>query len=74
MQIQVKLDVTKPLAHRKRVKIGEEEAVGVRLAYERLPKFCYYYGIIGHYHCEFSQWISVKDHISEEVLPYGQWL
>lgn len=50
MRIKVKLDVTKPLARRKRKNFGDEEAVWVQFAYERLSKFCYCCGIIGHCH------------------------
>lgn len=74
MRICIKLDVTKPLARSKRVKIGDGTVVWVRLAYKRLPKFCYYCGIIGHCCCDCNKWISVKDQLNEDHLSYGQWL
>lgn len=74
MRIRMKLNVTKPLVRRKRKKIGDGEAVWVRLAYERLPEFCYYYGIIGHCHRDCEWWLSITEQIDEERLPYGHWL
>lgn len=74
MRIRVKLDATKPLAHRKTVKIGDGEAVWVHLAYEQLLKFCYYYGTVRHYHNNCNKWLSIKDQINEDRLPYEQWL
>lgn len=74
MRIRIKLDATKPLAYRKKVKIWDGATVWVQLAYECLPKFYYYYRIIGHCHRDCHQWILVKDHLSEDHFPYGQWL
>lgn len=48
MWFRVNTDINKPL--RKQLALGQGEEVGkkVLLKYERLPTFCFIYGLIGH--------------------------
>lgn len=47
LRFRVDIDVTKPLRHVIQLSGPDGQEFQVRLAYERLPNFCYYYGIIG---------------------------
>ena len=74
LRIRVNMDVTKPL--RRFVMLtgteGRKDWWG-RLAYERLPMFCYECGIIGHadVECSMQDQSAVG---SEKVMQYGDWL
>lgn len=48
MRIRVRIDVSKPLKRRMRMKKPGGDWVWVNFKYERLPTFCFYCGLIGH--------------------------
>jgi hypothetical protein len=47
LMVKIKLDIAKPLARGRVLKL-QGNNMWVAFQYERLPKFCYYYGIIKH--------------------------
>lgn len=74
MRIRVKLDTTKLLACRKKIRIGDSDPIWVRLSYKKLSDFYYYCGIIGHGHYECEKWLVDKEKFEVLGLSYGQWL
>lgn len=44
----VNIDVTQPLRRMIKILGPNNQEIIVRLAYERLPNFCYYCGVLGH--------------------------
>ncbi|CAL1390112.1 unnamed protein product [Linum trigynum] len=68
MRIRVSFNVTKPLRRGVLLSNGAEN-IWYKVAYEKLPNFCYNCGILGH----------LKRNCKEEILPdeeaqYGGWL
>ncbi|KAL2939367.1 Zinc metalloprotease ZmpB [Bienertia sinuspersici] len=47
-RVRINLDVTKPLCRTLNVKGREGRVMEIKLAYERLPFFCFMCGVIGH--------------------------
>ena len=58
-RVQIKVDDTKPLKKIIFLESEGEEKVPMRVTYERLPDFCFYYGIIGH---QFKECVKYKTH------------
>ncbi|OMO99000.1 reverse transcriptase [Corchorus capsularis] len=70
LRVRVEIDVTKPL--RRTILLGKpSEGTRGRLAYERLPVFCCYCGLIGHcgVDCEDGEGGNI-----ERTVHYGEWL
>lgn len=74
MSIRVRLDVSKPLLRREKIKIGENEVVWIQFSNERLLDFCYCCAIMGHGHRDCVMWKEFQEKIQREGLPHGKWL
>lgn len=48
MIITVKLNISKPIVRKKKLKLGRLEPVWIWLSYERLQDFCFCCGVLGH--------------------------
>ena len=74
LRLRINMDITKPL--RKFVTVamvGGQRDIQARLAYERLPTFCYECGMIGHSDIECD--IVPIDYTEESNMKqYGDWL
>ncbi|CAN0876123.1 hypothetical protein LINGRAHAP2_LOCUS11122 [Linum grandiflorum] len=68
MRIRVSFKAMKPLRRGVLLEV-ENENVWYKVAYERLPIFCYNCGIVGHIQKECD-----KELVPEEELQYGGWL
>ncbi|GMI90026.1 hypothetical protein HRI_002671900 [Hibiscus trionum] len=72
MSVRVEIDITKPL--RRCVMFGRKCDGSPRVCwakYERLPKFCFWCGIIGHV---LELCPSLPENWKNEQLQYGDWL
>ncbi|PON78322.1 Zinc knuckle CX2CX4HX4C [Parasponia andersonii] len=75
MRVQVKFDVTKPLRRSITIQVEDiDEEITVLLQYEKLPDFCNYCGIMGHYFRECTK--NEDRHFMERSrrTRYGEWL
>lgn len=64
------MDVTKPLTKRQVLKLEEGEQLSMRVAYERLPEFCFCCGKIGH---QYKKCLDYKGQPKDE-LAFGVWM
>ena len=73
LRVWVRIDATKKLIRGKRITIEGSESRWVQFKYERLPNFCYRYGLLNHAlkDCPAS---SGNGRTVEEGLQYGAWL
>lgn len=56
LRILVKIDISQPLKRGLVVKIGSNAKESwVKITYERLPEFCYVYGLVGHVKSECEE-------------------
>ncbi|KAL4273840.1 hypothetical protein GQ457_13G007940 [Hibiscus cannabinus] len=72
LRVQVEINIQKPL--RRCVMLGNghgRPANPCPLRYERLPMFCFYYGIIGH---DLSTCTVKPNALDAKKLQYGSWL
>ncbi|KAK3204432.1 hypothetical protein Dsin_018478 [Dipteronia sinensis] len=73
IRVRVLVDVNNPLKRGLRVAFGKgEEVYNVIVCYERLPNFCYYYGLIGHLIRDCL--VNNKRLIDNAELRFGSWL
>ncbi|TXG58368.1 hypothetical protein EZV62_016197 [Acer yangbiense] len=77
LQVRVGIDANKPLRRVLRVDLGgsEKEVVVMLLRYERLPKYCFHCGMLGHEHIECPEEDSInrgKDY--NDTYKFGSWL
>lgn len=72
MKVRVKLNISLPLMRGTHVDLGPLGVFWIRFAYERLPKFCYFCGKLGHQQkdCKAEGILSMQD----GNLPLGSWL
>lgn len=72
LRIRVRLDVTKPLKRKMKIKRQGGDCVWVDFKYERLPNFCFLCGLLGHTdrYCQLQ--FEMNTHEAEK--PYGTWL
>lgn len=70
LRIRVEIPIDKPLRRGGNITNAEGDRVWINFKYERLPTFCYIFGILGHddKHCHMSQ----SDGLKEK--QYGDWL
>lgn len=74
MHIRVTLDISKPLAWKKKLTIDELDSFWVQFTYGKLPDFCFKCSIVGHGMNECSFWEGSTKQGSEQELPYRNWL
>ena len=61
LQIQVEIDVLKPLCRGRQIALDETEETWVSFKYEKLPNFCYWCGLISHDGKDCEVWLAKKD-------------
>ncbi|KAF5472052.1 hypothetical protein F2P56_008799 [Juglans regia] len=54
--------------------MGSHDNVWIHFKYERLPQFCYCYGLLGHGDRDCLLWNSNKEKFELDGFPYGPWL
>lgn len=77
MRIRVTLNIMKPLHRVLNIEGPNNRAIQVTFAYERLPNFCYFCGLLGHLVKDClacADMIDEKGRIDETKLEYGEWL
>nr|GMC96545.1 uncharacterized protein LOC109192285 [Ipomoea batatas]GMD98793.1 uncharacterized protein LOC109192285 [Ipomoea batatas] len=69
MRVRVRMDFTKPLRRKMKVKPPKGDRFYIEFKYERLTRFCFPCGIIGHNekYCQL-QFEGITD---ETIRPYG---
>lgn len=74
MRIQVKYDILQPLLRSAKLTLDNHHPpVRVLLRYEKLPDYCYVYGLLGHQ--LKSRYIKSYDLEHNKLnYPYGLWL
>jgi len=60
MQIQVLIDIHKPLRQSKRIKKPEGDAREVKFKYERLAPYYYLFGLLGHVDDFFPKMLTMQ--------------
>lgn len=74
MWVRVNLDISKPLARKKKLNIELTKPIWVTFTYERLSDFCFSCGLLGHTYKECEIWEEVKVKFEADHFPYGIWL
>lgn len=74
MWVCVKLDITKLLVQKRKLKLGLPDLVWIGFSYERFQEFYFYCEIVGHSLSECEKQPNYKAQFKEETLPYGSWL
>lgn len=77
LRFRVTIDITKPIRRMIQVTGPDGQEITVQLAYERLPNFCYYCGLIGHLVKDCHDCFEIIDDRGEvpvDKLAYGEWL
>ncbi|TXG51459.1 hypothetical protein EZV62_023983 [Acer yangbiense] len=75
MKVKVQIDISKPLKRWLRLKLDKSNnIVMVSLKYERLPKFCYVCGRIGHASKNCSDEEAKIEALKGESTKYGSWM
>ncbi|KAH9802979.1 hypothetical protein KPL71_001599 [Citrus sinensis] len=64
------IDITQPLKKRVLLKLEDGERISIRIAYEKLPDFCFCCGIIGH---QYKECLEYKGQPKDELI-YGAWM
>lgn len=72
--VRVTLDISKPIARKKKLTIDKLDSFWVRFTYEKLHDFCFKCGIVGHGLKDCSAWKGSTKQRPESELPYGNWL
>ncbi|KAL0002242.1 hypothetical protein SO802_016023 [Lithocarpus litseifolius] len=74
LRVRVLIDVTKKIVRGKRIVIEGGEQRWVAFKYERLPNFCYHFGLFSHGLKECDEKNGVDEHVDLSKLQYGAWL
>ncbi|KAK9229667.1 hypothetical protein WN944_022631 [Citrus x changshan-huyou] len=69
-RVRISIDITQPLKKRLLLKLEDERRISLRVAYEKLPEFCFCCGLIGHQYKECLDYGGQ----SKEELAYGAWM
>lgn len=77
LRFRATIDITKPLRRMIQITGPQGQEIQVHVAYERLPNFFYFCGIMGHlvkdsHHC--LQFAGPTGDIPEDQFMYGDWL
>ncbi|TXG69420.1 hypothetical protein EZV62_004355 [Acer yangbiense] len=73
MRLKVAIDVTKPLKRFLRLELQKGEESMLLLRYEKLPKFCFHYGVISHSYLECSIRKEDVRNDANTDLNFGPW-
>ncbi|KAI8032250.1 Uncharacterized protein LOK49_LG01G03918 [Camellia lanceoleosa] len=74
LRIRVSIDIAKPLRHGMHIALGSFHPVWVSFRYERLPNFCFAYGILGHGTCDYAIRLLGSAVDNSARFQYGPWL
>lgn len=77
MRLRICIDITKPLMHCVSIEGPKKQLIQLRLAYEKLPNFCYYCGTLGHLVKDCNECLHLvmeMDTFNADKLEYGDWL
>ena len=74
LHIRVQMDITKPLCHGRKVRLGEYGMKWVDFKYERLPIFCYLCEMIDHDERDCLQGFRSKETPRPKEKQFGSWL
>ena len=74
IRVRIKIDITKPLCHRRFVKFGGSNSCWVSFRYERLPIFCYWCSKLNHDEKDCRIWIRSNRSLQQQDQQYGAWL
>lgn len=69
-RVQIMVNITQPLTKRLLLKSEEDRRISLRIAYEKLPEFCFCCGLIEH---SFRECLDYKGQPKDE-LTYGVWM
>ncbi|KAL6550173.1 hypothetical protein OROMI_020661 [Orobanche minor] len=77
LRFKAKIDITKPLRRVIQAEGPKNEVITVKLAYERLPNFCYFCGILGHLVKDCHECVALTGPLGKvpgDNLNYDEWL
>lgn len=77
LRFKVRIDITQPLRRVIKILGQNNQEVMIRIAYERVPNFCYFYGVLGHLVKDCHECIDLlgtNGDVSDDHLMYGDWL
>ena len=69
-RIRIRIDITQPLKKRLLIRLEDGERISLRVAYKKLPDFCFCCGLLGH---QYKECLEYKGQLNDE-LPYGAWM
>ncbi|KAH9735309.1 zinc knuckle protein [Citrus sinensis] len=69
-RVRISIDITQPLKERLLLKLEDERRISLRVAYEKLPEFCFCCGLIGH---QYKKCLDYGGQPKEELV-YGAWM
>ena len=69
-RVRISIDITQPLKKRLLLKLEDERRISLRVAYKKLPEFCFCCGLIGH---QYKECLDYGGQPKEE-LAYGAWM
>lgn len=72
MKIRVSIDLRMPLKRRRKIKMARDEWFWVNFKYEKIPTFCFIYGIVGHSEKFSGKLFEMSE--NNIVKPYGPWM
>ena len=70
VRVRIMVNVTRPLPKRLLLKLEDGGQISLRIAYEKLPDFCFCCGLIGH---QYRECLDYKGQ-SKDDLTYGAWM
>ena len=74
LRVHVEIDVSKPLSRGRRGALDDNNERWISFKYEKLPNFCYWYGLISHDGKDCDLWLARKDTGNTKPTEYGPWL
>ena len=74
MRVWVRLDITIPLSHGRKVSLGQGKELWVSYKYECLSNICYWCGCLNHDDRDYEAWIESEGSLKDEDKQFGPWL
>lgn len=75
MRVKVRIDVTKPLERALNFVLDDEDkTICIFISYEKLPEFCYHYGLIGHSQSECRDYKKSSESVTDLEPNFGKHL